>query len=775
MQSEKKIVELNISDVLPNRFQPRIKFDENSINELALSIKKYGVIQPIVVRKIGEKYEIIAGERRYKASVLAGKQTIPAIISEMTDKDSVEIALIENVQREDLTPIEKAISYKKILDMGYISQEDLAQKVGKSQSSIANTLRLLNLSDDVQEALLENKISERHARSLLKIKDEKKQVEMLNRIINERLTVRKTDEEIDKMFNENNNQDNQNLGLEEVVQIPDVPLTNVDMSVLPGFMDIDNIEQNAQDIIKPEKPVADMDELLKTSNSDVPASTPQYPNSSLNEGKFINFFEEQPETNSTESNFSLENFFSNMNQNNQKENIQTQSSVEAQPTNPAMPSFETPVEQQPMEPVIPSFETPVEQQPMNPAMPSFETPVEQQPMNLAMPSFETPVEAQPMNPAMPSFETPVEVQPMEPAMPSFETPVEQQPMNPAMPSFETPVKAQPMEPVIPSFETPVEQQPMEPVMPSFETPVEQQPTNPVMPSFETPVEVQPMEPAMPSFETPVEQPPMEPVMPSFETPVEAQPMEPVIPSFETPVEQQPMEPVIPSFETPVEAQPMNPAMPSFETPVEAQPMEPVMPSFETPVEVQPMEPAMPSFETPVEQPPMEPVMPSFETPVEAQPTNPVMPSSETPVEQSPMEPVMPSFETPVEAQPPMEPAMPSFETPVASDNNPIYEVPIVETNNIPIIKEANIVSNIEPQIQQQTSYFESPSLPKFDDNNNLNKNTGTTITAVAPNIKLALNTIRECENTLEKYGFNIDVEEIDFEDSYQVIFKIEKK
>ena len=205
MQNEKKVVELNIADVLPNRFQPRIRFDENSINELALSIRKYGVIQPIVVRKIGDKYEIIAGERRYKASVIAGKQTIPAIVSEMTDKDSVEIALIENVQREDLTPIEKAISYKKILDMGYISQEDLAQKVGKSQSSIANTLRLLNLSDDVQEALLENKISERHARSLLKLKDEKQQVEMLNRIINERLTVRKTDEEIDKMLNENTN------------------------------------------------------------------------------------------------------------------------------------------------------------------------------------------------------------------------------------------------------------------------------------------------------------------------------------------------------------------------------------------------------------------------------------------------------------------------------------------------------------------------------------------------------------------------------------------
>ena len=186
MQTEKKVVELNLSDVLPNRFQPRIKFDENAINELAISIQKYGVIQPIVVRQIGNKYEIIAGERRYKASKIAGKQTIPAIISELNDKDSVEIALIENVQREDLTPIEKAISYKKILDMGYINQEELAQKVGKTQSTIANTLRLLNLTDDVQEALLENKISERHARSLLKLKDSKQQIEMLNKIIKER-------------------------------------------------------------------------------------------------------------------------------------------------------------------------------------------------------------------------------------------------------------------------------------------------------------------------------------------------------------------------------------------------------------------------------------------------------------------------------------------------------------------------------------------------------------------------------------------------------------
>lgn len=202
MESKKKVVELNVDDILPNRFQPRIKFDETAINDLADSIKEHGVIQPIVVRKIGDKYEIIAGERRYKATTIAGLETIPAIITELNDKDSAEVALIENVQRQNLTPIEEAVSYKKILDMGYLTQEQLASKLGKSQSAIANKLRLLNLDDEVQEALLNGEISERHARSLLKLSNSKQQIEMLNRIIDERLTVRKTDEEIDKMLND---------------------------------------------------------------------------------------------------------------------------------------------------------------------------------------------------------------------------------------------------------------------------------------------------------------------------------------------------------------------------------------------------------------------------------------------------------------------------------------------------------------------------------------------------------------------------------------------
>ena len=203
MDLRKKVVDLSIDDVLPNRFQPRIKFNEDSLNELSESIKEHGVIQPIVVRPVGDKYEIIAGERRYKASVLAGKTTIPAIITDLNDKDSAEVALIENVQRQNLTPIEEAISYKKILDMGYLNQTSLAEKLGKNQSTVANKLRLLDLDEEVQEALLNSKISERHARSLLKLQDKKLQVEMLNRIINERMTVRKTDEEIEKVMNNN--------------------------------------------------------------------------------------------------------------------------------------------------------------------------------------------------------------------------------------------------------------------------------------------------------------------------------------------------------------------------------------------------------------------------------------------------------------------------------------------------------------------------------------------------------------------------------------------
>ncbi|MDD3453282.1 MAG: ParB/RepB/Spo0J family partition protein [Bacilli bacterium] len=317
---EHEIQILNIDDILPNRFQPRIQFNDRNINELADSIKEHGVIQPIVVRKVSDKFEIIAGERRYKASILAGKTTIPAIITNLDDKNSAEVALIENVQRQDLTPIEEAVSYKKILDMGYITQGDLAEKLGKTQSTIANKLRLLNLDDEVQEALLDGKISERHARSLLKL-DNIHQIIMLNRIIDERLTVRKTDEEIEKMVKEDKNIKLKNESGEEkmdqmeekiinqfnipsnpIIEPKEEPIYEIEKtdSINPGFMDISKIEEEAEDIFKDEK-TADINMLLE--KTEVPELEPMSPMAPvqpiINEenteksqfgGKFFNMF-----------------------------------------------------------------------------------------------------------------------------------------------------------------------------------------------------------------------------------------------------------------------------------------------------------------------------------------------------------------------------------------------------------------------------------------------------------------------------------------------------
>ena len=206
-KNSKEIVYIPLDEIIPNRFQPRLAFDEKELNELANSILKYGVIQPIVVRQIGEKYEIIAGERRYKASTMAGIKKIPAIVKNTDDNTSAEIALLENLQRKNLTVIEEAKSFKKLMDRGF-KQETIASKLGISQSSIANKIRLLSLPKSVQNSLLYNKISERHARCLLTLNDEDKQKELLDRIVKERLTVKQTEEEVSKIINKN-------IGIEE--------------------------------------------------------------------------------------------------------------------------------------------------------------------------------------------------------------------------------------------------------------------------------------------------------------------------------------------------------------------------------------------------------------------------------------------------------------------------------------------------------------------------------------------------------------------------------
>lgn len=195
---ESQVQNINIDLIIPNRFQPRLSFDEKALNELAESIKQHGIIQPLIVRKLADKYEIIAGERRYKAATLAGLSTVPVIVTNLSDAKSAEVALVENIQRKNLSSIEEALSYKRKIDKDNLTQEQLAKLLGLSQSTVANRLRLLNLSNEVQDALLKEKISERHARSLLQISDKNKQTELLNRIITERLTVRQLDEIIKK-------------------------------------------------------------------------------------------------------------------------------------------------------------------------------------------------------------------------------------------------------------------------------------------------------------------------------------------------------------------------------------------------------------------------------------------------------------------------------------------------------------------------------------------------------------------------------------------------
>ena len=264
---DKEIIEVSLDDIIPNRFQPRLAFDEQALNELAKSIRQHGIIQPLVLRKIGDKYEIIAGERRYKASYIAGLSKVPAVIINLDDNESAEVAIVENIQRKNLSPIEEAKSYKKLLDRGYLTQDQLATRMGKTQATISNKLRLLNLAEEVQDALLNNRISERHARSLLKIDDKKQQVDLLDTIIDQRLNVRDTEELINKRINDKEIYDIENIS-------PSYEYESNKPIDFNTFFDIseDNKEDNKDNenlevlLKEPEK---DFNNLLENTNVDL--------------------------------------------------------------------------------------------------------------------------------------------------------------------------------------------------------------------------------------------------------------------------------------------------------------------------------------------------------------------------------------------------------------------------------------------------------------------------------------------------------------------------
>lgn len=190
---ESDIVEIPLTEIRSNPYQPRKNFDEESLKEFAESIKEHGVIQPVIVKKSIKGYELIAGERRTRASKMAGKTTIPAIIREMSDQDMMEIALIENIQRENLNPIEEASAFEKIIQVNNLTQEDVAKRFGKSRSYITNLLGLLNLPEKVKKYVQEGKISMGHARVLSKLSDEEQIEKIANKIIEDGLSVRDTE------------------------------------------------------------------------------------------------------------------------------------------------------------------------------------------------------------------------------------------------------------------------------------------------------------------------------------------------------------------------------------------------------------------------------------------------------------------------------------------------------------------------------------------------------------------------------------------------------
>lgn len=184
---------INISEIEPNREQPRKHFDEDSLLELAESIKQYGIVQPLILQKRNEIFEIVAGERRWRAARLAGLKKVPAIIKNYTEREVLEIALIENIQREDLNPIEEASAYKKLIEEFKLKQDEVAERVSKSRAAITNSLRLLKLGENVQQMLVDELITSGHARALLSVNDSKLQDELATEILDKKLSVRDTE------------------------------------------------------------------------------------------------------------------------------------------------------------------------------------------------------------------------------------------------------------------------------------------------------------------------------------------------------------------------------------------------------------------------------------------------------------------------------------------------------------------------------------------------------------------------------------------------------
>ncbi len=240
---EEKLINIPIGQLVANKHQPRTHFDDKLLEELATSIKEHGIVQPIVVRKITDNmYEIIAGERRFRAAQLINLDEVPVIIKEYSESQTAAIALIENIQRDDLSVIEEAAAYKKLIVMHGLTQEELAEKLGKSQSTLANKMRLLQLAPEVLEKLKTKEITERHGRALLMLKDEPMlQNEILKKIIKKKLNVKDTEKAIKRLFAEDE---------AEVKKEPIETRSKITSKISPQMKLVFNTYEQTNDMVK---------------------------------------------------------------------------------------------------------------------------------------------------------------------------------------------------------------------------------------------------------------------------------------------------------------------------------------------------------------------------------------------------------------------------------------------------------------------------------------------------------------------------------------------
>lgn len=211
-------VKLKINQIEPNREQPRKRFDEETLEELAESIRQFGILQPLIVQERTDYYEIIAGERRWRAAKLAGLKEIPVIVKKMSDQEIVEISLIENIQRENLNPIEEAVAYKRLLTEFHLKQEEVAERVAKSRTAVTNSMRLLKLDERIQQMVVEGWLSTGHARALLAIEDAEMQFQIANKIYNEKLSVREVEKLVKKIGKEKPEKKERNFQQDAVFQ-----------------------------------------------------------------------------------------------------------------------------------------------------------------------------------------------------------------------------------------------------------------------------------------------------------------------------------------------------------------------------------------------------------------------------------------------------------------------------------------------------------------------------------------------------------------------------